>query len=1120
VAGVSSPKNARLAVVMRMIALAVLYSLGGLLAKEAAWFKPVAQAAGQENPPLAWLPAGLALGVILLFGWRWWSGVLIGALLFSTVAGLPPDWLVLATAVGSTAAALLGALVLKRFLKIHNSLERTRDAAFFLAAACVLVATLNSALLAAGLACAKKISWDTVGLHTLAWWPANVLAVLVITPVLVTWATRSSVWMNLLRTIEAIFCTTGILAGTLLGFGLWVVPDTQFFPLAYLPYPLLLWGTLRFGPRGAATGTLLVSAGAIFSALKHAGPFWNGHAADSLQQIAVFIGILAVTNLLLAAAATERRRVLLEIIENEKRLRAVVADQPNLICRFQSDGTITFVNPAFCEFHGKTEAELIGANFYQSLVKDGNKTLPAEFSKLPEEKPVLNFDRRAEAADGHVEWQQCNLRRLERGNSGAVEFQAVMQDITPRKRAELAEQEAKSSLEKMNQQLQVAAAESRAAAEQANRASSAKSEFLANMSHEIRTPLSGILGMVELLGQTRLDRRQREFADAAVESANALLRVINDVLDFSKIEAGKMTIAQEDFSVRAVVDSVLENAATREPGKKIALAAIVRREIPHRLTGDPSRLRQVLLNLVGNGIKFTERGEVVVRVQTQFQSGEKIRVRFEITDTGVGLAADQIKQLFQPFVQADTSSSRKFGGTGLGLAISRKIIELMGGKIGVASAPSKGSTFWFELPFQVPPQPAVEHSYPGLVFLQAVIAVPNASLRESLTEQLQGWGVVGRAAATPDELGHALKHDLPNAVIPLVICDDELLAAGGEALRRLLVENKERVPCILLASPAGSLGEDQAGPAGFANVLLKPVREQPLFDAMVAIVAEIKPECSQPVETAAGHTEFISREPAAPKRTAISHLRILVAEDHPFNRKLCQLMLDSFGAHADWAVNGREAVEKFSPGGCDAILMDCNMPELDGHEATAAIRKIEAEKNVARRVRIIALTANALVGERERCLAAGMDDYISKPFTAQQLYQSLLAAMPPAAPGAAEKFNPARLEQLCDELDRTAVVDMVGDFLKEFPDRMAEIRRLAAAANWEELERAAHSLKGLAALFGQQKLSENFLALEDAAEAADAGRVKGALAGLEVQAGPAAQQLRDWQEGSRIRAVV
>ena len=494
-------------------------------------------------------------------------------------------------------------------------------------------------------------------------------------------------------------------------------------------------------------------------------------------------------------------------------------------------------------------------------------------------------------------------------------------------------------------------------------------------------------------------------------------------------------------------------------------------------------------------------------------------MRFEVADTGVGLTGDEIKKLFQPFVQVDTSSSRKFGGTGLGLAISRKIIGLMGGRIGVNSTPGTGSTFWFEVPFAVPPQPAIERSFPGLVFLQAVVAVPNASQRQSLVEQLQSWGVNCRAAADAKELGRSLRHDLRAAVIPLVICDDEMLTLGGEDLRRLLSDSKERMQFILLASPAGSLGADAAGPDSPANVLLKPVREQPLFDALVAVVTGIKPELDRQVEALAAEAEKVAREPAGAKRTAISDVRILVAEDHPFNRRLCQLMLDNFGARAEWAVNGREAVEKFSPGNCDAILMDCNMPELDGFEATAAIRKIEAEKKVARPVRIIALTANALVGERERCLAAGMDDYISKPFTTEQLFNALLAAVPPAAGDAAGRFDAARLEQLCVELERTAVVDMASDFLNEFPLRLAEIHRLESAGQWPELERAAHSLKGLTALFGFPKLSETFLAIEDAAEVTEAGRVKSALAVLDGQAVVAAQQLRGWLKNASHRPV-
>jgi len=1098
----------------RVLTLAALYSLAGLPGRHAAAFS------GRESVALIWPPAGIALAAILLFGWRYCPVVFLGAFLFSVVDGLPPDLFTLGVAVGSTVGALVCAFLLKRFLKFQNNLERARDAAGFLLLAGPLCALINAAFIAASFVCAKKINGDAAWPLTLQWWIPNAVALLVIAPVILTWATRSSVRMNFLRTMEAVAGTAGLLGGTLLAFGLWIVPAAQAFPLEYLPYPFLLWGALRFGPRGAATGTLIVSAIAFFSLLKKTGPFMTGHDAESWLQLAGYLGVLGATNLLLGAAAAERRRMLVEIIESEKRLRAVVADQSDLICRFEPDGTLTFVNPAFCEFHAKAEEKLLGTDFFLTLEDKEAENFRAALQSLPDAKPVFNFDRRATAAAGHVEWHQCNIRRLSRDGGKSFEFQAVMQDITPRKRAELAEQEAKATLEKINQQLHAAAAEARAAAEHANRASNAKSEFLANMSHEIRTPLTGILGMVELLGQTRLDARQREFAAAAAESANALLHVINDVLDFSKIEAGKMTVARENFSIRAIVDSVLENTAAHVAVKKVELAAIVRREIPRQLKGDPGRLRQVLLNLVGNGVKFTDRGEVVVRVQPLQQSPGKIVLRFEVADTGVGLTADEIKQLFQPFTQVDTSSSRKFGGTGLGLAISRKIVELMGGKIGVHSRPGKGSTFWFELPFEVPPQPAIERSFPGLVFLQAVVAVPNASLRESLVEQLRGWGVDCRAA-TVAELGRTLRHGLRAAVIPLVICDDGMLAAGGAELRRQLAENKERVQGILLASPAGSLGQDQAGLASFVNVLLKPVREQPLFDALVAVVSGIKVELNQPVARPAGGTEAGAREPSAPKRTAISDLRILVAEDHPFNRKLCQLMLDNFGARAEWAVNGREAVEKFQPGKCDAILMDCNMPELDGHQATAAIRKIEAEKKVARPVRIIALTANALTGERERCLAAGMDDYISKPFTAQQLYHSLLAAAPPAGSGTpdAGTFNSARLEQLCNELDRAAVVDMIGDFLNEFPGRLAEIQRLEADASWIELERAAHSLKGLAALFGFQNLSEKFLALEDAAEAGDGPRVKTALAGLDTQVGSATQQLRDWLENNRSQPV-
>ena len=1089
-----------------MTVLIAFYFLGGLLGNKISFIS--------GTQAMVWPPAGIALGAILLFGYRFWPGIALGAVLFSFMDGMPFGFFTLGTAVGNTIGAITCTFLLKRFVQFDNAMERTRDAAGYIVLACLLGTTVNATFNVVSLVYSDKIPWDDLFSHTVEWWVPNALAALVVTPVILTWAAPSSVRMNWWRAGEALLCTLGLVTGMLISFDTWFVYGIREYPLAYLPYPFLVWGALRFGPRGATTGTLLVAGLAIYSLLDGRGPFVTNNIGDSLRLMGSYIGIVAVSNLLLAAATAERRKAQAEVVENEKRLRAVVADQTDMICRFQPDGTITFVNPAYCAFHGKTEAELVGANFYKSVVREESKVLQETFASMPPEKPVLNFDRRAEAADGHMEWQQYNLRRLTQADGRTTEFQAVIQNITGRKKAELALQEAKSSLERVNLQLQVAASESRTMAEQANRANSAKSEFLANMSHEIRTPLSGILGMVELLSQTRLDGRQREFANAAAESANALLHVINDVLDFSKIEAGKMTIAQEPFSLQAIVESVLENAGTREPSKRLAITAIIAREVPHQLIGDPLRLRQVLFNLVGNGIKFTERGEVVVRVQPVFRQIDRINLRFEVTDTGIGLTEEHIQKLFQPFVQADTSSSRRFGGTGLGLAISRRIIQLMGGRIGVTSKPGTGSTFWFELPLVVPDQPRLVQYFPGLVFIQAVVAVANASLRDALAEHLRGWGVDCRAVNTSAELARVLEHDLHATVLPILICDDEMLASGGETLRQLLAEKQENLQLILLTSPVATISGKETDLSIFSVVLLKPLKEQPLFDALTSVVLGNKSN-GAPLLHHPDDTEFIRRQEAKARHTPISNLRILAAEDNPFNRKLCQLMLDTFGARADWAVNGREAVEKFKAGHYDAILMDCNMPELDGHEATAAIRQLEREAGAGGHVRIIALTANALVGERERSLAAGMDDYLSKPYTAQQLYQALLAAAKPEADEAGHPFDSARLEQLCSELDAGSVTEMAADFLKELPDRLGELQQLKAAQEWPELERAAHSLKGLTLMFGFPVFSKTFLDIEERARQRDAEGVQPPLDQLAAQSEAASRQLNDWIKQQR-----
>ena len=1060
-----------------------------------------------------WPPAGIAMAGILLLGYRYSPCIALGSFLLSLLNGESFGLAMFAHALGNTLAALAGAYLLLRFKRFNRSLERLPNALAFLVLAAgvsVLIKVLGYMIGQVNAGPANQAGMLSllvaVGLP-------NLLGVLVIAPAILVWSAPGSVRFTFRRGMEAGMCGAGLIVCSWIAFNPWLLPDWSSPWLPALPLFFLIWSALRFGTRGGATAMFLFVA-LFFCSLQagwQAPPEDNGNVFEFNAQ---HLAIIAALNLLVAAAAGGCRRTFHEAAGNEKRFRRILADQTDLICRFQADGTLTYANPAFCEFHGRTEAELLGIDFFQTLIQDEARELRANLAKLPEERPVWTLDRRALAADDHVQWHQCHFRRLVGFDGKTGEYQAVIRNITQRKQAEIALQEAKTELEQMNLKLAMAANEARAAAAEANRANIAKSEFLANMSHEIRTPLSGILGMVELLAQTRLDVRQKEFAEAASENANALLHVISDVLDYSKIEAGKLTIAREEFNLRKIVDGVMENAAARSSGKKLNLAAVIQNQIPRRLMGDPIRIRQVLLNLVGNGIKFTEHGEVVVRVQTIQRSPDRIKLRFEVQDTGAGLNEEQLKKLFQPFMQADASSSRKYGGTGLGLAITHRIVELMGGRIGVRSAVGAGSTFWFELPLGVPAQPPLDRCYPGLVFAHILIAIPNASLREALTEQLRGWGIDCQAIPTVEELSRAIRHELNNYVLPLVLCDDDMLSLGGEKLRQQLVENQKHLQCILLANPAAALDKED-DLALFNCVLLKPAREQALFDGVVSVVSGKRADALRPVRTI-GDTEMIRREPPASKRTPISHLRILAADDHPFNRRLCQLMLDGFGARADWVVNGREAVEKFQPGLYDAILMDCNMPELDGHDAAAAIRHIEVEHNSPRRVRIIALTANALIGERERCLAAGMDDYLTKPYTAQQLYQALLATAP-AQPLHGGAFDPARIEQLIQEMDRNSVCEMVSDFLDELPERLTEVRRLYHGAHWPELKRAAHSLKGLFLLFGFQTLSEHFHGVEEAAGLADARRIGCILDELVAQTESAVSLLREWLVAQKLQ---
>jgi PAS domain S-box-containing protein len=423
-------RDRKLTTFTRVVILVALYFIGGLVGKETAFLS--------GSLALVWPPAGIALAAILLFGYRFWPGVALGAVLFSFMNGMPLGFFTFGTAVGNTMGAIVCAFLLKRIISFNNAMERMSDVAGYIGLACFLGTTVNAAFNVVSLAYSGEVAWDNLFSTILVWWVPNALAGLVVAPFIITWATPSNTRWNAKLIAEAVICGTGLVGGTLISFNSWFVYGIQNYPLAYLPFPFLVWGALRFGQRGATAGTLLVSALAIYSLLQRAGPFVTNTETESLMLIGSYIGILAVTNMLLAAAAAERRAAELAMSESERRFRAVVEDQTDLICRFKPDGLLTFVNEAFCRFHGKSSEELLGTNFFQTLSKEDAAVPLSYINSMPANEPVVSFDYRLRSPDGQAVWHQYRVRRLFEEKGGTREFQAVIQDITRRKQSEQA----------------------------------------------------------------------------------------------------------------------------------------------------------------------------------------------------------------------------------------------------------------------------------------------------------------------------------------------------------------------------------------------------------------------------------------------------------------------------------------------------------------------------------------------------------------------------------------------------------------------------------------------------------------------------------------------------------